>query len=132
MKKLIARVHISVWTKGEKQTIPPGDPVPELSPHDEAELIRMGAVEDWAETEEAIKETVSAAAQAKKDYLDARKAVQAAQESIQVEPVAEQETPEAEPPVPGEPVAEQEPEPSNEVPLVPAPKTTKASSKVKK
>lgn len=45
-KNLIALVALAVISGGARQTIEPGEPVPELTPHDERELIASGAIQD--------------------------------------------------------------------------------------
>lgn len=45
-KNLIALVALAVVAGGTRQTIQPGEPVPELSPHDERELLASGAIQD--------------------------------------------------------------------------------------
>ena len=59
MSKLIALVATAVMVGGERTVIQPGQELPDLSTHDERELLQSGAAENPADT----------AAQAKADAL---------------------------------------------------------------
>ena len=56
MSKLIALVATAVVVGGVRTVIQPGEPLPELSKHDERELLQSGAAENPADTAALAKE----------------------------------------------------------------------------
>lgn len=78
---LIAKVTVVTMVDGERKEFQPGEELPKLHPHDEANLKAMGAIEDTGETEKAAKVSAAASKKAAKEFEDARKAVQAADAS---------------------------------------------------
>lgn len=78
---LIAAVLVTCYVDGVRRDIQPGEPVPELSPHDEAELKRMHAVVDEDEAAKAARMAAAEERKAGKLFQDARAAVIAAEES---------------------------------------------------
>lgn len=82
MPRLIAKVLVVALVGGVRQEFPPGSELPELSPHDVAELKRVGAIEDLDETAAAEKTDRSAARRATLEFEQARKDVAAQLESI--------------------------------------------------
>jgi hypothetical protein len=83
MSKLIALVTVAVMVDGKRQEFAPGSELPEINPHDAAELKRMGAVKDMAEEAAAEKAKAKEQAAANKAFKEARASVQAAQASTQ-------------------------------------------------
>lgn len=84
MKQLITRVLVTVMIDGQRQDIPPGNPLPGgVHEHDVAQLLRMRAIEDPDATAAAEKDAAKKAAADNADYAAARKAVQAEQASIE-------------------------------------------------
>jgi hypothetical protein len=81
MTGLIALVTVALLVDGKRQDFPAGSELPELSPHDTAELKRMGAIEDPAETAAADKADARSLAKAESAFAAEKKAVAAAQES---------------------------------------------------
>jgi hypothetical protein len=81
MSGLIALVTVAVVVDGMRQDFPAGSELPELSPHDTAELKRMGAIEDPAETAAADKADARAQAKAENAFAAQKKAVAAAHDS---------------------------------------------------
>jgi hypothetical protein len=59
MTKLIARVRVATLVDGKPQEFLPGSELPELSPQDTQELLRMGSVEEAAEAASTEKTTAS-------------------------------------------------------------------------
>lgn len=81
MSKLIALVATAVVVGGVRTVIQPGEPLPELSKHDERELLQSGAAENPADTAALAKEDARAAAQTQAEFQAAReRALQAARE----------------------------------------------------
>lgn len=80
-KLLIAAVMVTCYVDGVRTDIEPGNPVPELGPHDEAELKRMGALIDPDDTARDAKADAAAERKGAKDFQAARAAVIAAEES---------------------------------------------------
>lgn len=83
MSKLIALVTVAVMVDGKRQEFASGSELPEINPHDAAELKRMGAVKDMAEEATAEKAKAKEQAAANKAFKEARAGVQAAQVSTQ-------------------------------------------------
>jgi len=81
-KMLIAAVLVTCYVNGVRTDVQPGETVPELSPHDEAELKRMGAVID--PNDEIAEERVQAMVDAHGDaeFAAARRGVMAADASL--------------------------------------------------
>lgn len=81
MSKLIAMVPTSVRVNGERVIIQPGQPLPELSPHDARELTASG----MAENQEDKAALAAASAKSEKasaaEFEAARQRVRQAQES---------------------------------------------------
>lgn len=92
-KALIAAVMVSCFVEGNRVDIQPGEELPELSAHDEAELKRMGAITDPADDAKADRAEARDVAAGNKEFQAARAAVLAAEESIQ--PVAAAAKPKA-------------------------------------
>lgn len=76
-KNLIALVAVHLIVDGARVVVEPGDPVPELSPHDEKELLGSGAIQDLEQVDAAVKAQASADRKAMGDFNAARKRVQA-------------------------------------------------------
>ena len=72
MSKLIALVATAVVVGGVRTVIQPGEPLPELSKHDERELLQSGAAENPADTAALAKEDARAAAQTQAEFQAAR------------------------------------------------------------
>lgn len=72
MSKLIALVATAVMVGGERTVIQPGQELPDLSKHDERELLQSGAAENPADTAALAKEDARAAAQTQADFQAAR------------------------------------------------------------
>ena len=81
MSKLIALVATAVMVGGERTVIQPGQELPDLSTHDERELLQSGAAENPADTAPLAKEDARAKAAADAELEDARQQVQQAQAS---------------------------------------------------
>ena len=79
MSKLIALVTVAVMVDGKRQEFAPGSELPEINPHDAAELKRMNAVQDMAEEAAAEKAKAKEQAAANKAFKEARAGVLAAQ-----------------------------------------------------
>ncbi len=79
-KNLIALIAIAVLEDGKRKTIQPGEPVPAPSPHDEAELLAAGAIQDLDAViaQEAWSAEKEAAARALFDAARTRVAAEAA------------------------------------------------------
>lgn len=82
-KLLIAAVMVTCFVEGVRTDVQPGETLPELSPHDEAELKRMGAIVDPADEAKADRADAKAAAAGDLEFQAARSAVLAAEESTQ-------------------------------------------------
>ena len=65
MSKLIACVAVALMVDGLRQEFAAGEQLPELSPHDEVELKKSGAIKDM--TEEAAAEKAAAREKKKAD-----------------------------------------------------------------
>lgn len=81
MSKLIALVATAVMVNGERTVIQPGEELPDLSKHDEKQLVESGAAEDSAATAAADKAAKKAAADAAAEIEAARQRVKAEAES---------------------------------------------------
>ena len=81
MSKLIALVATAVLVDGVRTVIQPGEPLPELSAHDERELLQAAAAENPADTAALAKEDARAKAAADAEFEGARQQVRLAQES---------------------------------------------------
>jgi hypothetical protein len=76
-KKLIALVPTAVVVDGVRTVIQPGEELPGLGEHDEAELVKSGAAEDPAKTAAAKKVEAKEAAAAAAEFEEARARVKA-------------------------------------------------------
>lgn len=84
-KTYITLVLVRAMIDGQRVEIPAGEVLPEgIHDHDIAELKRLRAIEDVAETVQAEKDAAKAAKVAGADFEEARQSVQAAAESIKV------------------------------------------------
>ena len=81
MSKLIALVATAVLVDGVRTVIQPGEPLPELSTHDERELLQSGAAENPADTAAQAKADARAKAAADAEFEATRQQVQQAQAS---------------------------------------------------
>ena len=81
MSKLIALVATAVLVDGVRTVIQPGEPLPELSAHDERELLQADAAENPADTAALAKEDARAKAAADAEFQATRQQVQQAQAS---------------------------------------------------
>lgn len=81
MSKLNALVATAVLVDGVRTVIQPGEPLPDLSAHDERELLQAGAAENPADTAALAKEDARAKAAADAEFEATRQQVQQAQES---------------------------------------------------
>lgn len=81
MSKLIALVATAVLVDGVRTVIQPGEPLPELSAHDERELLQADAAENPADTAALAKEDARAKAAADAEFEATRQQVQQAQAS---------------------------------------------------
>lgn len=78
---LIAKVTVVAMVDGERKEFAPGDPLPDMHKHDIEALKKMGAIEDPADTDAALKAAKAAEKKAGAEFNAARKAVQSAEES---------------------------------------------------
>lgn len=85
-KLLIAAVMVTCFVAGSRTDVQPGETLPELSPHDEAELKRMGSIVDPADEAKADRADAKVAAAGDQEFQAARSAVLAAEESTQGDP----------------------------------------------
>lgn len=76
-KNLIALVTLHLIVGDERVVIEPGDSVPELSPHDEQELMYAEAIQDQEQVDAAAKAQATSDKKAMGDFNAARKRVQA-------------------------------------------------------
>lgn len=83
---LIALVQVDVMVDGERKSFPPGETLPDLHPHDVAQLKQMGAIEDTVETAAEAKKAKAAEQAAGKEFAAARESVLAAEASTAVDP----------------------------------------------
>ncbi len=72
MSKLIALVATAVMVNGERTVIQPGQPLPDMSKHDERELLASGAAENPADTDALAKANAKEVAAGAKEFEDAR------------------------------------------------------------
>ena len=86
MSKLIALVATAVILNGERIVIQPGKYLPDLSQHDEGELVRSGAAEDPEVTSARARAHVLSQATGEAEFAAARKRVQ--QEQVSTATVA--------------------------------------------
>ena len=92
MSLLIALVATAVIVNGERTIIQPGQPLPELAPHHERELLQSGAAQNPADTAAQEKADARAEAASQRDFQEARDRVTAAQASTAGEPEAAAKT----------------------------------------
>lgn len=83
---LIALVQVDVMVDGERKSFPPGETLPDLHPHDVAQLKQMGAIEDTVDVAAEAKKALAAEKAAGKEFAAARAAVLAAKDSTVVDP----------------------------------------------
>ena len=81
MSKLIALVATAVMVAGVRTVIQPGEELPDLSAHDERELLQSGAAENPADTAAQAKADARAKAAADAEFEATRQQVQQAQAS---------------------------------------------------
>ena len=81
MSKLIALVATAVMVAGVRTVIQPGEELPDLSAHDERELLQSGAAENPADTAAQAKADARAKAAAAAEFEATRQQVQQAQAS---------------------------------------------------
>lgn len=81
-KKLIAAVATAVMVAGVRTVVQPGEELPEMSKHDEAEALASGTAVDPALIDRKTHLAAAAEKQAKKDFDESRKAVVAQQDSV--------------------------------------------------
>lgn len=72
MSKLIALVATAVMVGGERTVIQPGQELPDLSKHDERELLQSGAAENPADKAALAKADARAAAETNAEFQAAR------------------------------------------------------------
>lgn len=80
--KLIAIVTVLALVDGQRKEIQPGEPIPDMHPSDVKYLKDNGCIYDEDEKLAAEKAAAKDEKQAGKEFTEARKAVQAAQEAI--------------------------------------------------
>ena len=76
MSKLIALVATAVLVDGVRTVIQPGEPLPEISKHDERELLQSGAAQHTADQAALDKADAAAVAAAEAEFAEARKRAQ--------------------------------------------------------
>lgn len=81
MSKLIALVATAVMVDGVRTVIQPGEELPDLSAHDERELLQSGAAENPVDTAAQAKADARAKAAADAEFQATRQQVQQAQAS---------------------------------------------------
>ncbi|MEG1202046.1 MAG: hypothetical protein RSD82_07780, partial [Comamonas sp.] len=81
-KKLIALVATAVMVEGKRTVIQPGEELPDLSKHDERELVASGAAENPEDTAALAKQDARDREEAAKEFEEARAKVQEKQASI--------------------------------------------------
>lgn len=84
---LKALVTVVTMVDGVRKEFQPGEELPELHAHDKAALLAAGAIEDTAEAERSARAKAAAEKKAGKEFAAAKAAVQAANESVAVDPV---------------------------------------------
>jgi hypothetical protein len=72
-KLLIAMVATAVVIDGERTVIQPGEALPNLSKHDERELLQSGAAQHQGDQAALAKADAAAVAEAEADFAQARK-----------------------------------------------------------
>ncbi len=85
MSKLIALVATAVMVDGERTVIQPGEELPELSSHDQRELLQSGAAQNPDDEAAKAKADERAAAKAAAEFEAARQRVIAERASTQAE-----------------------------------------------
>ena len=95
MSKLIALVATAVIVNGERTVIQPGEPLPELTAHDERELVGSGAALDSVEAAKKAKQDAKDKSDAMAGFESARKNVLAEAESTATPPADKTATPPA-------------------------------------
>lgn len=88
MSKLVALVATAVLVDGVRTVIQPGQELPDLSAHDERELLQAGAAENPADTAAQAKANTRAAAAAAAEFEAARERAQQAQASTSTDAAA--------------------------------------------
>ena len=73
MSKLIAIVATAVVINGVRTVIQPGEPLPDLSKHDERELLKSGSAQHTGDQAALDKANAAAVAAAEADFAEARK-----------------------------------------------------------
>ena len=73
MSKLIAMVATAVVIDGVRTVIQPGEALPEISKHDERELLQSGAAQHQGDQAALAKADAAAVAAAEADFAQARK-----------------------------------------------------------
>lgn len=81
MSKLIALVATAVLMDGVRTVIEPGQELPDLSAHDQRELLQAGAAQNPADTAAQEKSAARAAAAAAAEFEAARERAQQAQQA---------------------------------------------------
>ena len=76
-KNLIALVALHLIVDGQRVVVEPGESVPELSPHDEQELLYAEAIQDQKQVDATAKAQATADREAMGEFNAARKRVQA-------------------------------------------------------
>lgn len=76
MSKLIAMVATAVVINGVRTVIQPGERLPDLSKHDERELMQSGAAENQEDKDALAKADAAAVEAAEADFAEARKRAQ--------------------------------------------------------
>ncbi len=80
-KQYVAKVIVTTFVDGQRVDIQAGDPVPELNPHDEAQLLRMGAIEELGAVSDAERQALQDQRAGDKAFQAERDAVIAANAS---------------------------------------------------
>ena len=88
MSKLIALVATAVLVDGVRTVIEPGQELPDLSAHDQRELLQAGAAQNPADTAAQEKFAARAAAAAAAEFEAARERAQQAQASTSTDAAA--------------------------------------------
>ena len=76
MSKLIAMVATAVVIEGVRTVIQPGEALPEISKHDERELLQSGAAQHQGDQAALDKADAAAVAAAEAEFAEARKRAQ--------------------------------------------------------
>lgn len=88
MSKLVALVATAVLVDGVRTVIEPGQELPDLSAHDQRELLQAGAAQNPADTAAQAKADARAAAAAAAEFEAARERAQQAQASTSTDAAA--------------------------------------------